>query len=35
MAEEEKDKAEAGMAVMHDVSARAFLLLRMDIEGLQ
>jgi hypothetical protein len=35
MAEEEKAKAEAGTAVMHDVSAGAFLLLGMDIQLLQ
>jgi hypothetical protein len=35
MAEEEKAKAEAGTGIVHDVSATAFLLLGMDIEGLQ
>jgi hypothetical protein len=35
MAEEEKEKVEAGTDVTHDVSASAFLLLGMDIQGLQ
>jgi len=35
MVEEEKKKAEAGNYIMHDVSADAFLLLRMDIQSLQ
>ena len=35
MAEEEKASAEAGTSSMHDVSGSAFLLLGMDIEGLQ
>jgi len=35
MAEEEKTRAEAGTSAMNDVSAGAFLLLGMDIEGLQ
>jgi len=35
MAEEEKARVEAGTAVMHDVSVGAFLLLGMDIQGLQ
>jgi len=35
MAEEEKAKVEAGTSIMHDVSAGAFLLLGMDIQGLQ
>jgi hypothetical protein len=35
MAEEEKGRAEAGTCSMHDVTASAFLLLGMDIEGLQ
>jgi hypothetical protein len=35
MTEEEKKNAEAGDSVMHDVSASAFLLLGIDIEGLQ
>ena len=35
MAEEEKEKAEAGTSVLHDVSASAFLLLGMDIQNLQ
>jgi hypothetical protein len=35
MAEEEKARAEAGSAVVHNVSAGAFLLLGMDIQVLQ
>jgi hypothetical protein len=35
MAEEEKTRAEAGTGIIHDVSAAAFLLLGMDILGLQ
>lgn len=35
MAEEEKARAEAGTGTIHDVSAAAFLLLGMDILGLQ
>jgi hypothetical protein len=35
MAEEEKEKAEAGMSVLHDISASTFLLLDMDIQNLQ
>lgn len=35
MAEEEKGRVEAGAAIMHDVSPGVFLLLGMDIEGLQ
>jgi len=35
MAEEEKARVEAGTAVTHNVSAGIFLLLGMDIEGLQ
>jgi hypothetical protein len=35
MAEEEKARAEAGTSVMNDVSASAFLLLGMEIQGLQ
>jgi hypothetical protein len=35
LAEEEKDNAEAGTGILHDVSASAFLLLGMDIQGLQ
>ena len=35
IAEEEKVRAEAGNGSMHDVTASAFLLLGMDIEGLQ
>jgi hypothetical protein len=35
MAEEEKKKAETGTGIIHDVSASAFLLLGMDIQGLQ
>ncbi len=35
IAEEEKARAEAGTGSMHDVTASAFLLLGMDIEGLQ
>ena len=35
MAEEEKEKAEAGTGITHDVSAGAFLLLGMDIQTLQ
>jgi hypothetical protein len=35
MAEEEKDKVEAGTGAVHDVGAGAFLLLGIDIEGIQ
>lgn len=35
MAEEEKQKAEAGDSVIHDVSAGAFLLLGTEIQNLQ
>jgi hypothetical protein len=35
MAEEEKARVEAGTGIIHDVSAAAFLLLGMDILGLQ
>jgi hypothetical protein len=35
MAEEEKEKAEAGTSALHDVSASAFLLLGMDIQNFQ
>ena len=35
MAEEEKEKAEAGMSALHDISAGAFLLMGMDIQNLQ
>lgn len=35
MAEEEKTRAEAGMSIMHDVSAGAFLNLGMEIQDLQ
>ena len=35
MAEEEKAKVDAGTSVIHDISAGAFLLLGMDIQGLQ
>ena len=35
MAEEEKERAEAGTGITHDVSASAFLLLSMDIQTLQ
>ena len=35
MAEEEKEKTEAGTGALHDVSASAFLLLGMDIQNLQ
>jgi hypothetical protein len=35
MAEEEKEKAEAGMSALHDISASAFLLMGMDIQNLQ
>jgi hypothetical protein len=35
MAEEEKARAKAGTGIIHDVSAGAFLLLGMDIQGLQ
>jgi hypothetical protein len=35
MAEEEKERAEAGTGIVHDVSAGAFLLLGMEIQTLQ
>lgn len=35
MAEEEKERAEAGSSAMHDVSVGAFLLLGMEIQNLQ
>lgn len=35
MAEEEETRAEAGMGIMHDVSAGAFLNLGMEIQDLQ
>jgi hypothetical protein len=35
LAEEEKTKAETSTGITHDVSASAFLLLGMDIQGLQ
>jgi hypothetical protein len=35
MAEEEKAKANTGTGVTHNVSAGAFILLGMDIQGLQ
>jgi hypothetical protein len=35
MAEEEKEKAEAGSSAIHDVSAGAFLLLGTEIQNLQ
>jgi hypothetical protein len=35
MAEEEKEKAEAGSSAIHDVSVGAFLLLGMEIQNLQ
>jgi hypothetical protein len=35
MAEEEKARIEAGMSITHDVSASAFLLLGINIKGLQ
>jgi hypothetical protein len=35
MAEEEKARAEAGVSIIHDVSAGAFLLLGTEIQGLQ
>ena len=35
MAEEEKERAEAGMGALHDVSASAFLLLGMEIQNIQ
>jgi hypothetical protein len=35
MAEEEKEKAEAGASPLHDVSASAFLLLGIDIQNIQ
>jgi hypothetical protein len=35
MAQEEKARVEAGTSVTHEVSAGAFLLLGMDIQGLQ
>jgi hypothetical protein len=35
LAEEEKVGVEAGTNIMHDVSAGAFLLLGMNIQGLQ
>lgn len=35
MAQEEKDRVEAGTGVMHDISASAFLLLGTDIQTLQ
>jgi hypothetical protein len=35
MAEEEKEKAEAGTSVLYDVSASAFVLLGMDIQNVQ
>jgi hypothetical protein len=35
MAEEEKEKAEAGTSPLHDVNASAFLLLGIDIQNIQ
>ena len=35
MAEEEKERAEAGTGAFHDVSASAFLLLGMEIQNIQ
>jgi len=35
MAEEEKARVEAGTSIMHNVSVGVFLLLGMDIQGLQ
>jgi hypothetical protein len=35
MAEEEKERADPGTGIIHDVSASAFLLLGMDIQVLQ
>jgi hypothetical protein len=35
MAEEEKERAEAGTSIVHDVSAGAFLLLGTEIQSLQ
>jgi len=35
MAEEEKERAEAGMGALHDVSASTFLLLGMEIQNIQ
>jgi hypothetical protein len=35
IAKEEKERAEAGMDALHNVSASAFLLLGMDIQNIQ
>jgi hypothetical protein len=35
MVEEERAKAEASHSIMHNVTASTFLLLEIDIEGLQ
>jgi hypothetical protein len=35
MAEEEKERAEAGTRALHDVSASTFLLLGMEIQNIQ
>ena len=35
MAEEEENKAEAGMSILHNVSESAFILLGMDAQNIQ